>query len=422
MRAILNRFIRRHLEEETRVRQIERAVDGQKHKPLRIPTVSKKLVADVIAALEGLVLFSQTVQQPSWRGPDNPGPRNWIALRNGILDVDAYLAGAEQVLRPHTPLWFSTTSLPYDFDLAADCPRWRAFLARNLGDDPAKQRLLQQWAGYLLLHDTSLQRFLVMVGEGANGKSVVGVVIILLLGEDNVSTEPLELLGDKFRLVGTLGKLANITAEIGEFDKVAEGILKSFVGGDPMTFEPKFKAAFTTLPTARMMLATNNVPYFSDKSDGLWRRMLLLPFDVQIPEEERIPGMTKREFWQASGELPGILNWALAGLADLRQQGRFIVPASCQEVVDRVRIDCNPARRFLLETYEEGEGSIAKAELHQAYCRWCEQSRHHALSDGGFGKEVKRTFRRVKDGKLPGPCPGQRQNAWVGILPRSAIR
>ena len=220
--------------------------------------------------------------------------------------MDALLAGADQVLRPHTPLWFSPTCLPYDFDADADCPRWCGFLKRNLGDDPAKQRLLQQWAGYLLQHDTSLQRFLVMAGEGANGKSVACEVLIALLGEDNVSTEPLELFGDKFRLVGTLGKLANITAEVDELDRVAEGFLKAFVVGEPMSFEQKYKAAFTARPTARMMLATNNIPHFSDRSDGLWRRMLLLPFTVQIPEAERIAGMSKREYWQASEEMPEI--------------------------------------------------------------------------------------------------------------------
>jgi hypothetical protein len=131
-------------------------------KPYTMPPVTKKLVFDVVAAIEGHVLVPQTIEQPSWRGADNPGKKNWIALRNGILDVDDFLASAEKVLRPQSPHWFSPTRLPYDFDPSADCPPWRAFLTRNLRDDPGKQRLLQQWAGYLLLHDTSMQRFLVM--------------------------------------------------------------------------------------------------------------------------------------------------------------------------------------------------------------------------------------------------------------------
>ncbi|MHB1426215.1 MAG: DNA primase family protein [Gemmataceae bacterium] len=419
MRADLNRFIRHLLEDEIRSLPKDQA-NSENKKAVVIPAVTTKLVADVLAAIQSLVLVPQTVEQPSWRGADHPGRRNWIALRNGLLDLDAILAGSTPVLRPHTPLWFSTTCLPYDFDPAAGCPRWRAFLERNLGDDPGKQRLLQQWMGYLLPHDTSLQRFLVLVGEGANGKSVVCEVIHALLGEENVSTEPLEMFGDRFRLAGTLGKLANITAEVGELDKVAEGVLKAFVVGDPMSFEVKYKSAFTARPTARLILATNNVPHFSDKSDGLWRRMLLLPFTVQIPEAERNPALTKREYWIASGEMPGILNWALSGLVDLRhQEGKFSVPQSCQEAVDKVRVENNPARRFLLEGYREGNDGVFKATLYQDYARWCEQSGHHKLADIGFGREVRRTFPGVRDGKMARPsCSAVRENAWLGLEPR----
>jgi putative DNA primase/helicase len=318
------------------------AIEEEKKKPFTMPPVTKKLVGDVVAAIESLTLVEQTIEQPSWRGPDNPGQRNWIAVRNGILDVDALLARAEQVLRPHTPQWFAPTCLPYDFDPKADCPHWRRFLARNLGEDPAKARLLQQWCGYLLLADTTQQKFLVLVGDGSNGKSVVCEVMIALLGEQNVSIEPLELFGDKFRLVNTLGKLANITAEVGELDKMAEGFLKAFVVGDSMIFEQKFKQSFMARPTARLVLATNNVPRFSDKSDGLWRRMLLLPFLVKISAIEAIRGMDKREWWQERGELPGILNWALAGLADLRREGGFAVPSSCLAALDEVRLGSNP--------------------------------------------------------------------------------
>src|SRR5262249_24095272 len=155
------------------------------------------------------------------------------------------------------------------------------------------------------------------------------------------STVPLELFGDKFRLAGTLGKLANIVAEVGELDRIAEGQLKAFVAGDPIEFERKFKAPFTARPTARLVLATNNPPQSSDKSDGIWRRVLFLLFTVQIPEAERVASMDTVEFWHEAGELPGVLNWALAGLHELREQGRFVVPAVCQEAVDRLRLDTN---------------------------------------------------------------------------------
>lgn len=159
--------------------------------PPTVPPVTTTLVTNVMQALAGDVLYPADTPQPSWRG-DDPGPRNWVALGNGILGVDAFLAGAEMddALRRHSPHWFSPVCLPYRFDPDADCPRWKAFLARNLGDEPEKARLLQQWAGYLLLPDVGYQRFLMMVGERANGKSVACAALTALLGEENVSSVP----------------------------------------------------------------------------------------------------------------------------------------------------------------------------------------------------------------------------------------
>jgi P4 family phage/plasmid primase-like protien len=274
---------------------------------------------------------------------------------------------------------------------------------------------LQQFCGYLLLPDTTQQKFLAMVGEGSNGKSVVCAVMTTLLGEQNVSTVPLELFGDKFRLVGTLGKLANITAEVGELDKMAEGFLKAFVVGDPMDFEQKYKQAFTARPTARLVLATNNIPRFSDKSDGLWRRMLLLPFLIQISEREAIRGMDKGEWWQERGELPGIFNWALAGLADLLKEGNFTVPPSCKAALDEVRLECNPTRIFLLENYQSGSGYVFKQNVYRQYVEWCKDHNYKPFADRSFGKEVRRVFRTVRDGKVLNPATGRRENSYDGM-------
>jgi P4 family phage/plasmid primase-like protien len=382
-----------------------------------IPAVTAGLVSNTLLAIGGETLIPLETPQPSWRG-ENPGPQNWIAMRNGILDVDAIMDGKDDVLRPHSPLWFSPTCLPFPFDPKARCPVWTAFLKRNMGDDPAKAALLQQWAGYSLLPDTSLQRFLLMVGEGSNGKSVVCAVVVALLGEDNVSSVPLELFADKFRLVGTLGKLVNVVAEVGELDRIAEGQLKAFVSGDPLEFEQKFKTPFTARPTARLMLATNNPPTFADKSDGIWRRVLLLPFNVQIPEQERIAGMDKPEYWRSRGELPGILNWALIGLTHLRKQGRFTVPENCRKAAEKLRVDVNPAKRFLTERYQQGKGDVAKGTLYAEYRHWCEDNGHQPLASIGFGKEVFRTFPGIKEGKVR--VIEGRKDGYVGLAVKEA--
>src|SRR5262249_22303426 len=145
------------------------------------------------------------------------------------------------VLRPHSPAWFSPVCLPYAHDPAADCPGWKNALGRSLGGDAERVALVQEWFGYCLLPDTSLQKFMMAYGEGENGKSVLCAALTALLGEANVANVPLERFGERFALTQTLGKLANVASEVGELDRAAEGTLKSFTGGDRMMFDRKGK-------------------------------------------------------------------------------------------------------------------------------------------------------------------------------------
>jgi P4 family phage/plasmid primase-like protien len=293
--------------------------------PPTVRKITKGLISNVELALASMTCWPGTVEPPQWWDGEEWQRRNLIAMSNGLLDLDGFFSGEGDVLLPHRPRWFSFTCLPYPYDPAADCPRWKAFLERNLEGDAERIMLLQEWFGYCVTPDTSQQKFLLVEGEGANGKSVVCAAQEATLGSDNCSDVPLELFGHRFQLEATLGKLANIASEVGELDKAAEGYLKSFTSGDPMQFERKHKPSFSATPTARLVLATNNRPRFSDKSTGVWRRMILMPFHVKIEDDDpsRVTGMDKPWWWVESGELPGIFKWALDGLRRLIEQGRF---------------------------------------------------------------------------------------------------
>ena len=85
-----------------------------------------------------------------------------------------------------------------------------------------------------------------------------------------------------------------------------------------------------------------------------------------------------------------------------------------------MRVECNPARRFLLENYQAAtEGEIFKMELYQQYRDWCRGHGHHPLADVGFGREVRRLFKSVKDGKMKNPQSLKRENCYVGLEPRN---
>jgi putative DNA primase/helicase len=320
-----------------------------------------------------------------------------VSMKNGLLVLRQ--DGRVELLR-HTPDYFSLVQLPYDYDLDAECPLWHAFLRDITLKRPEYILLLQQWLGYLLRPDLRLQKLLMLLGEGANGKTVFSEVVQALLGIENCSQVPISRFGNPFALVNTLGKMLNVTTEgVGLIEEVAETTLKAFTSGDRMTFERKFRDSVSDTPTAKVMICTNDLPRFNDKSIAIWRRILLVPFDKVITENEQIETLTD----QLKAELPGILNWAIEGLKNLNAAGRFTMPDDSKILLEEYRRDANPARAYLLENYQpSNNGEYVGCEtLFNDYKSYCNNKGYRPLSDRTFGKEVHRAFPDIKS-KRPG--------------------
>jgi P4 family phage/plasmid primase-like protien len=357
--------------------------------------VSKHKANEVLANLEGMTLIEGRTQLPAYLGNEVRTENQIIAMKNGLFDLSLYLAGEKSPLIPHTPDFFSLTCLPFGYDASAECPTYVKFLEQMLPDKEI-QNFLQEWTGLNLVYDTSFQKFVIACGEGANGKSVYCIVLRSLLGIDNVSAVALEQFSPTrpFALSATVGKLANIVQEIGELEKTAEGVLKDFIGGDLMTFERKHQAPFQSKPTARCTFATNVLPRIKDRTNGIWRRLILVPFSIQILDEaKQDKNLVDSTWWEKSGELPGIFNWALAGLIRLKERGHFIEPRASIDAKADYRQESNPASTFLAEYLVSPIGrSVPSNALYRTYSAWMNNRGCQALGESQFCKEVKRAF------------------------------
>lgn len=383
------------------------------------------LTQNILLNLRSLCNIPGTVEPPVDLSTKPPTPIiDRIVFNNGELDV-SQIAGTWQqpgqleewftergFTTGHSPKVFNLTALPYDYAPLAQCPQWEAFL-EEIQPDPDNRRLLQQWTGYLLTPDVCQRKFLLCVGEGANGKSIFLGVLRALLGHNNTSAVPLEAFNParSFPLVSLQGKLANIVEELGELDKTAEGLLKDFVSGGKIQAERKHKDPFIITPTARLMYATNCLPRFADRSSGLWDRMLLVPFSVTIPPEKQNPALKEigpgsRQTSPFQAELSGIFNWAMRGLIDLRQVGRFLEPEVCRQAKVEYQLEVNPARQFLLDNYEQDQASeVSRQELYQVYTKFCLENGYKPFGDSQLGKEVRRCFPKI--------CSAQHRD-WEG--------
>jgi P4 family phage/plasmid primase-like protien len=316
-----------------------------------------------------------------------------LSFANGVLAFSEACDVSNLV--KHTPAYFTLVQLPYEYDPDLDCPNWLRFLDEVTDGDGERIELLQQWAGYLLTATTSRQKFLLIAGEGGNGKTVFTTMLEKMVGEDNVSHVPLCQFANRFSLSATQGKLLNSSSESCHgLDELAETMLKSYTSGDRMTFERKYREPIHARPTAKVMISTNQLPQFTDKSRGIWRRMLFVPFERTIAEDVQNPKLID----ELECELPGIFNWAFKGFRSLSKAGQFAVPRKCQDAIGQYRRDVNPARTFLQDNYVaalEYEGLPCK-EVYESYVTWCHENGYRPMNSSNFGKEVKRAFPDVQ--------------------------
>jgi len=406
---------------EARIATYIRSRDWIDRKGNVSPAVPKAAsVRNVIVNVAAQGCVPASARMPVWLD-GRPGDR-CLVVQNGILDLDeavpAILAGrpADYEPRPHTADLFTLHELPYGYVAEARCPRWQTFLDEML-PDRALQSVLQQWFGYCLVPTQRYQRILLMVGQGNNGKSVISAVLRRLVGTENTAAVDCEYLGEPHALEPLQGKLVNFASEWSYLKPAGAAVLKKISGGDPATINPKGSRAFMELLPTRFVISANDPPTVPDRSDAFWRRLLCLPFDVQVPEERKRPFEAFVD--ELCEELAGVFYWALCGLIALDRQGGFVEPPAMMEYKHTHREDSNPAAVWCeLYLTVDPDGSAAVNDLYTAYSEYCRASGFRPLNKAHFGRELNRWYRRITGNNLEKRRPRRgegREHEYIGV-------
>ena len=322
---------------------------------------------------------------------------------------------------PFTSSFFSTIKFPFSYNRRSYARQFMHFLKQVLPDRDTRL-FIQEELGYLLTHDTKHAKLVILYGTGANGKSVLLNIFKLIIGKDNYSSLPFDAFyGDnRFLLIRTEGKTANIYEEIPEDRKIKTATIKNLVTGGEFTVEEKFQESRTIKATAKLVFATNTLPNFSDKSDGIFRRLAIIPFNKQfLNANEQNPNLITDEYWLESGELEGIFNWAVQGLARLLKRGHFVEPQCSLEVKKQFRLEQNPEKQFLIDHYQftgVPRDCVSSFDLYQKYKNYTLNYGYRPCSSINLGKEVRRTFPQISQSRNPvHRINGIKSRLWFGL-------
>ncbi len=314
-----------------------------------------------------------------------------INLSNGTLEIRDNVF----TLLPHSSDRFLTYQLPFMYNERAECPEFMRFLDEVL-PEKALQNILAEYLGYVFIPNKKLklEKTLLLYGKGANGKSVFFDIVNALLGHENISNYSLSNLTDttgSYRS-SICNKLLNYASELDK--NINPTIFKQLVSGEPIDAKLLYQNPFIMNDYARLMFNANELPGKVEQNDAYFRRIIIIPFDVTIPEERQDKMLAKRII---ANELSGVMNWVLKGLTRLLKYNNFTTSDTATELSKEYRVKTNNVLLFM-EDYgyvPNPDEFVYLTELYDSYRAFCQSNNYRhksksrfteALTDNGFEK------------------------------------
>ncbi len=325
-----------------------------------------------------------------------------VSCPNSLIDSSRELLGT-----PNGVVHLRTgVKLPFDesviitrrtgvaYNPKATCPRWERFLVEVLGDDKSVQEYFHRLIGYFLTGETRLQQMWLFVGNGSNGKSTLVATIMKMMGTEYSQQAAESVLLAKMNsgaasseLLRLKGVRCAMLTETGIGQSLHEERVKALVSADTITARGLYKEFEQFIPQAKFVLATNHLPVVRGSDQGIWRRLVVVPFLARF---EVGTDATLDDDLEA--ELEGVLAWAVRGAALWYAKGPAPVPAEWQEATNAYRAEQDVIKAFLDERAVMEKGLFVGAtEFYNDYRAWCAEDGRQLLSQGEFGQRIMAT-------------------------------
>ena len=303
-----------------------------------------------------------------------------LCCPNGLVDLRT------GELRPPDRGALCTKMAGAAYDPAATAPRWERFLLEVMQNRRALVDFLKRAAGYAATGLVREHVWFFLYGGGRNGKGTTVESIARALAE-YARTVPTSLVEARYEVkeerdfVPLIGRRFVFTSEVEDSSRLAEAKVKKLTGGDTLPARFNYGEQFDFPPTHTLFVSGNHKPIIRGTDEGVWSRILLVPFERYFAPEERDQGLPET----LRRELPGILRWIVEGAVDYFADG-LRPPADVTAAVARYRDEQDATLEFLRATTAHAPDEVprtkecpdiwrtSKADLFAAYEHWCERT------------------------------------------------
>ena len=299
-----------------------------------------------------------------------------INLLNGTFEISK----DSQALREFNAKDFLPYQLPFDFNEAATCPMFEKYLNKVLPEKEL-QDVVAEFFGYIFTKGLKMEKAMLLYGSGANGKSVLFDIMNALLGRENIANFSLSNLLEEHNRALIAYKLLNYGSEINATRTRDE--FKNLVSTEPIQARLKYGNSFTMTNYAKLAFNCNELPKDFDHQNAYFRRLLIIPFRVTLPESEWDQTLANKII---KTELAGVFNWIINGLKRLLKTEKFTESELVKETLETYKRESDSVASFIDE-HSQIVGLSLKA-LYADYRSYCLECGMQPLGRNNFSKRL----------------------------------
>ena len=312
---------------------------------------------------------------------------DYLNCQNGIINLRT------GELLPHDSNFMMSRISYAEYDNSGKQPKmWLSFLNDVTNGDKELQEYLQKCVGYSLTGSIREQCAFFLYGLGNNGKSTFLDTIADLLGSyaSNVQPDTIMMRKNDSGANSDIARLKSTrfvtSEEPTEGVRLNEGLVKQLTGGGKVTCRFLYGDEFEYEPEFKIWIGTNHKPIIRGTDTGIWRRIRLIPFEVNIPKEK----VDKNLKYKLRKELPQILKWAVEGCIKWQTEG-LALPKCVDQATREYKVEMDILASFMESCldidYVNGE-LVPAQDLFNLYVAWAKKNNEFEMTSRKFFIEI----------------------------------
>ena len=308
-----------------------------------------------------------------------------LGVRNGVVNLKT------GVLKDNQPDLLITRRCHANYNRHAFCPRWLKFLDEVFAGDVDTIETVQRALGYTLTGEVTEEVIFICFGFGSNGKSVFNNVVAKIFGDYGRVAPPSLLTARRDGDASPRNDLAALAGsryvsinELQSGDRLDEQVVKCLAGREMIAARFLHKEFFEFMPTFACWLRTNHKPIVTGDDDGIWRRLVLIPFAQQFKDSQKDPNLEEKLL----SERDAILKWMVDGALKWKKDGLKLSPVIRRESAS-YRKESDLLGDFLDENCQvTPDVRVLQSELFGQYRAWSQNNGVRALTKVSFTRRL----------------------------------